>query len=181
MPVGPSSLWPEKTKKSQSERLHVHGQVRHRLGAVHQHRHPRGAPARRSRAPGSPCRARWTRGRPRRACRGRAAARTRRGPARRGRSSARPEHAPVCSHSSCQGTMLEWCSMPVTRISSPAGRCRPQLCATRLIASVCPAGEDDLARRRALRKRATFARAFVRGRRPLAQVVDAAMDVGVLG
>ena len=46
---------------------------------------------------------------------------------------------PVCSQSSCQGTMFEWCSSAEIRISSPAfTRWRPKVCATRLIASVVP-------------------------------------------
>jgi hypothetical protein len=68
--------------------------------------------------------------------------------------------APVCSHTSCQGTMLEWCSMVLSRISSPAAsRGRPQLCATRLIASVVPRVNTISSARAALRKRCTVARA----------------------
>ncbi len=47
--------------------------------------------------------------------------------------------APVASQSICQGTMLEWCSIPVMRISSPGSiRGRTKLEATRLTASVVP-------------------------------------------
>ena len=38
MPVGPNILWPENDVEVAVERLHVDGQVRHRLRAVHQHR-----------------------------------------------------------------------------------------------------------------------------------------------
>ena len=45
--------------------------------------------------------------------------------------------APVMPATICHGTMLEWCSISVIRISSPAARLRtPQAQATRLIASL---------------------------------------------
>ena len=45
--------------------------------------------------------------------------------------------APVISATICHGTMLEWCSISVTRISSPAASSRtPHAQATRLIASL---------------------------------------------
>ncbi len=47
--------------------------------------------------------------------------------------------APVASATSCQGTMFEWCSISVNRISSPSRRnFRPQALAMRLIDSVVP-------------------------------------------
>ena len=47
--------------------------------------------------------------------------------------------APVCSVSSCQGTILLWCSISVSRMMSPARTClAPQACATRLMPSVVP-------------------------------------------
>ena len=59
-------------------------------------------------------------------------------------SSVRPTHfttAPVRSANCCQGTMFEWCSMMVSRISSPALRDRSpsnRVRATRLIEKVVP-------------------------------------------
>ena len=47
--------------------------------------------------------------------------------------------APLRSQRSCHGTMFEWCSSPVRRISSPSRtKACPKLVATRLIASVVP-------------------------------------------
>ena len=46
--------------------------------------------------------------------------------------------APLRSRSMCQGTMLEWCSIWLTRISSPGWMDWPMPAATRLIASVPP-------------------------------------------
>ena len=49
------------------------------------------------------------------------------------------EFAPVRSASNCHGTMLLWCSISVSRISSPALTFFvPQRCATRLMPSVVP-------------------------------------------
>ena len=71
--------------------------------------------------------------------------------------------APVCWHTSCHGTMLEWCSIQVTRISSPGFRfVRAQLCATRLIESVQPRVKTTSRLCAALIRRCTFvARALV--------------------
>ncbi len=45
--------------------------------------------------------------------------------------------APVIAATICHGTMLEWCSISVTRIRSPGRRLRtPHAQATRLIASL---------------------------------------------
>ena len=50
-----------------------------------------------------------------------------------------PQLRAFSSQSSCHGTMFEWCSISVTSISSPAPRfARPNVCATRLMASVVP-------------------------------------------
>ncbi len=78
--------------------------------------------------------------------------------------------------------MFEWCSIHVTRISSPGFRkVRAQACATRLMLSVVPrvkttsrdcAGVDQPLHLRA--------RALVGPRRPFAQQVRGAMDVGVV-
>ena len=47
--------------------------------------------------------------------------------------------APFSSQMSCQGTMFEWCSISVMSTSSPLPMfARPNVCATRLIASVVP-------------------------------------------
>ncbi|MNT93836.1 hypothetical protein D3C72_2354050 [compost metagenome] len=46
---------------------------------------------------------------------------------------------PFSWQSICQGTMLAWCSMTETRISSPSlMKRRPNPCMTRLMASVAP-------------------------------------------
>ena len=82
---------------------------------------------------------------------------------------------------SCHGTMLAWCSIAVTTISSPARSVAPP---ERLRHQVDrlggAAGEDHLASGAAPRNRATRARA----RRPRRvacsrELIDAAMDVGV--
>jgi hypothetical protein len=88
--------------------------------------------------------------------------------------------APLSSQSICHGTMFEWCSRPLIRISSP-GRCpcRPKLYATRLIASVVPRDEHDLAALLA-RYEACSLRARRRTPRRLGRdLVHAAVDVGV--
>ena len=69
--------------------------------------------------------------------------------------------APVCSHRICQGTMFEWCSISVMRISSPApmfGLAKP--CATKLIASVAPRTKTTSSGRAAPKYVAMRARAF---------------------
>ena len=68
--------------------------------------------------------------------------------------------APVASASICQGTQFEWCSISVTRISSPAFTAdRPQLCATRLMLSVVPRVKITSRGRAAPMNRATRSRA----------------------
>ena len=79
--------------------------------------------------------------------------------------------------------MFEWCSIPVIRISSPGLERAP---APALGHEVDPlgraAGEDDLAGRRRVEKpRDPRAHAVVGHGGTLAQVVDAPVDVGVLG
>ena len=67
--------------------------------------------------------------------------------------------APVCSHTSCQGTMFEWCSIQVTSTSSPGRRFeRPQLDATRLMPSVQPLVKTTSRVSAALMNRFTTAR-----------------------
>ena len=67
--------------------------------------------------------------------------------------------APFSAQSSCQGTMLEWCSRVVTTTSSPAPTwTRPKVWATRLTASVAPRTKIT-SRLSALRNLATVARA----------------------
>ena len=68
--------------------------------------------------------------------------------------------APFSSHSICQGTMFEWCSSPDTSTSSPARIfVRPNVEATRLMASVVPRVKMISRVEAALRKAWTFARA----------------------
>ena len=68
--------------------------------------------------------------------------------------------APFSSHSSCQGTMFEWCSMAPMTISSPAFTFfRPQVCATRLMASVVPRTKISSLLLRAFRNCFTLTRA----------------------
>jgi hypothetical protein len=68
--------------------------------------------------------------------------------------------APFSSHSICQGTMFEWCSRPVTRISSPGPtRWRPSVWATRLTASVVPRTKTISCAAAALTNALAFSRA----------------------
>ncbi|MNR37027.1 hypothetical protein D3C85_1550110 [compost metagenome] len=67
--------------------------------------------------------------------------------------------APLRSRSRCHGTMLEWCSISVTMISSPGSMLRPMPLATRLIASVPPLVQTMFSPEGAFRKRATISRA----------------------
>ena len=61
--------------------------------------------------------------------------------------------APFSSQSICQGTMLEWCSIQVMRTSSPAwSRCPAEALGDEVDRLGGAAGEDDLARLGALRK-----------------------------
>jgi hypothetical protein len=67
--------------------------------------------------------------------------------------------APVRWATTCQGTMLEWCSATVSTISSPA--CRvvpPQAWATRLIPAVVPWVNTISSADRAFRNRRTTSR-----------------------
>ena len=77
-----------------------------------------------------------------------------------------------------------WRGVPawLTMISSPAPMfCRPQLCATRLIASVAPRTNTISLADRAFRKPRTFSRAaFVGVGRARGQFMRAAMHVGIL-
>jgi hypothetical protein len=66
----------------------------------------------------------------------------------------RDHRAPASSATICQGTMLEWCSSSVTRISSPGRQARPEEArATRLIASVAPRTKTISSAEAAPRKR----------------------------
>ena len=89
--------------------------------------------------------------------------------------------APFSAARICQGTMLEWCSIPVTRISSPGPTlARPQAWATRFTPSVVAAGEDHLARLGADEAGDLLPRPLEGRRGPLGQVVDPAVHVGVV-
>ena len=90
--------------------------------------------------------------------------------------------APVCSHTSCHGTMLEWCSIQVSTTSSPGRRLvRPQLCATRLMPVGAAAREDDFAGLPGVDELLdAVPGALVGLRRALAQQVRRAVDVGVV-
>ena len=89
--------------------------------------------------------------------------------------------APVSAASCCHGTRFAWCSISVERIRSPAATfVRPQLRATRLIASVALRTKTTSRGLGAPMNRATAARAASKRRRVLAQLVDAAVDVGVV-
>ena len=69
--------------------------------------------------------------------------------------------APWRSRRKCHGTMLEWCSMIESTISSPARRrSRPNVYATRLIASVALRVKTISSVRAALMNARTFSRAF---------------------
>jgi hypothetical protein len=69
--------------------------------------------------------------------------------------------APVASVTSCQGTMLAWCSMPVISTSSPGWSIgRTNDWATRLIASVAPRTNTTSRSSGALMKRWTIPRTF---------------------
>ena len=90
--------------------------------------------------------------------------------------------APVRSASCCQGTRFEWCSIVVSRISSPACTlASPQLRATVLMLAVVPGVKmiscDVL---RADERPHFFAGLFVLLGAALAERVDAAVDVGVV-
>ena len=68
--------------------------------------------------------------------------------------------APVTAAVICHGTMFEWCSISVIRISSPSRRnFRPQPCATRFIDSVAPRVNTIVSGLGAPKNAASFARA----------------------
>ena len=167
-----------------AQRPHVDAEVRRPLRAVHQHRDA-ARPGQRDdrRRAASPCRARWRPASPPAASpAGRAAA-----PARPGRGRRRRRWAPappgprVAAASSCQGTMLEWCSSVVTTISSPAAtRCRPKVWATRLTASVAPRTKTT-SRAVGVEEPGHRGPGPLEGPGgPLGEGVDAAVDVGVV-
>ena len=90
--------------------------------------------------------------------------------------------APVCSQSSCHGTMFEWCSMPVMTISSPFPIYRwPKLCATRLIPSVALRVKITLSSLSCVQKPlSSETRRLVCLGCHLTEVVNTAMDVRVV-
>ena len=89
--------------------------------------------------------------------------------------------AALLGASSCQGTMLAWCSRCEITISSPSPRCcRPQVAATRLMASVAPRTKIDLFGVGAQEPRHRVAGALVGVGRAGGQRVGGAVDVGVL-
>ena len=97
------------------------------------------------------------------------------------RIGATTSRAPVRSHSSCQGTMFEWCSSAVISTSSPAARRWPKLAATRLIDSVVPRVKTISAiERRIDEPPDLLARALVGCRRTFAELVHAAVHVRVI-
>ena len=170
MPVGPYSLWPGERVEVAVERLHVDRHVRRGLRAVDQHRHARGVRhARRSRATGLMVPSAFETCATATSCvRGVSSARTRRASSspRSSIGDDRSARAASRSHSSCQGTMFEWCSIAgdqhlVAGRDVAAGR---SVCATRLMPSVAFAREDDLARRRGVEEARAPSRA--RPRRP---------------
>ena len=90
--------------------------------------------------------------------------------------------APFSSHSICQGTMLEWCSMAEMTISSPALTfLRPQAAGHQVDAFGGAAHEDQLVLGAGVEEALGLgARLFVGRRGALAQLVHAAMDVGAI-
>ena len=90
--------------------------------------------------------------------------------------------APVASAAICQGTMLAWCSISVTRISSPGcSRGRQKAGGDEIDRLGGVAGEHDLAPVGGVDEPLHLAPGgIVRGGRALAEIVDAAMDVGVV-
>ena len=91
--------------------------------------------------------------------------------------------APVLAASSCHGTRFEWCSSCEVRIASPGFRfARPHDHETRLIDFGRVARPDDLGRfGRVDEARDLRARPFEGVGRALGELVDAAMNVGVVG
>ena len=89
--------------------------------------------------------------------------------------------APFSLQSICHGTMLAWCSSQLMTISSPAlDVARPQLCATRLMASVAPRTKT-MSRGTARYETANaLARRLVRVGGARRERVRGAMDVRVL-
>ena len=90
--------------------------------------------------------------------------------------------APLSSQMSCQGTILEWCSISVMSTSSPGCRkALPKEEATRLIASVVPFGEDDLFDKGGIEKLFDLlADIVIAGGRLGGKIVDGAVDGAIL-
>ena len=91
--------------------------------------------------------------------------------------------APWRSRRKCQGTMLEWCSMIESTISSPGlDALAPERVGDQVDGLGGVAGEDDLFRARRVEEGADFlARALVGFGRGVGEVVQAAMHIGVFG
>ena len=89
--------------------------------------------------------------------------------------------APFSSHSSCQGTTFEWCSISVisTDVAGSATFCRAQVKRTRLIASVALRTNTVSAGRRADEAGDRCPRALVELGRLGGELVHAAVDVRV--
>ena len=79
--------------------------------------------------------------------------------------------------------MFEWCSIPVIRISSLGAENTPSEALSDQIDRLGGAtSEDDLPRGRSIEKRRDVRANRIEGnRRPLTQVVNAAVDIGVFG
>jgi hypothetical protein len=89
--------------------------------------------------------------------------------------------APVCSQSSCQGTMLEWCSMVGDNLVAGGDIRGAKGLGDEVDRLGGAADEDDLAGVGGVDEAADgFARRFVGFRRADAQGVHAAVDVGVV-
>ena len=184
--VGPSILCPLIVRKSQSSSSHVDRDVRARAA-----RRPR-ARARRPRArrrrapsPAAACRASSTSPVTAKQLRplGEQRAEVREvEQAVVGDAGCTGASRPCPFAASCQGTMFEWCSMSVRRISSPSFRnWRAHACATRFDRLRRPAGEDDVSRlRRADETGELRASALVELGGLLGEQVDASVGVRVV-
>ena len=167
MPEGPKSLWPRERVEVAAERLHVDAQVRHRLRAVHDQsaRRARGTAAAIARS-GSTVPSTFE------TCviatsfvRGESSAsKASRRSTPRSSIGATRSAQPRRSHSSCQGTMFEWCSISESTISSPGPSARAVAVRHQVDRLGGVAHEDDLARVARRRGSARPARAPRRAR-----------------
>ena len=92
------------------------------------------------------------------------------------------ERAPVSFATTCQGMMLEWCSISVRTMTSPGRSAqRAPAVGDEVDRFGRVAGEDDLARVRSVEETGDLAACLIVGDGgTLGQAVDAAMDVGVV-